>query len=164
MNVLLEESKSGILIESLISPIQKNELPLKKDGWQFTWKKLGQIEGAECYKLTKISTPNVVEGMLMLTLVNEEMLYMNNIEVAPHNFGSNGKYERVAASLLAFACYKSFDVGQNHYLGFLSFESKTQLMELYQNKYGATHAMGQKMFFDQNAGKALIKKYLAIEI
>ena len=164
MNVLLEESKSGILIEAFVSVAQKNELPLKKDGWQFNWKKLGQIKDAECYKLTKMNTPDVVEGMLVLTLVNEEMLYMNNIEVAPHNFGSNGKYNRVAASLLAFACYKSFDLGRNNYLGFLSFESKTQLMKLYQNKYGATHAMGQKMFFDQNAGKALIKKYLAIEI
>ena len=164
MNVLLEDAKSGNLIDSIISIARKNELPLKKDGWQFTWKKLGQIENTACYKLTTIKTPDVVEGMLMLTLVNEEMLYMNNIEVAPHNYGSNGRYERVAAALLAFACYKSFEIGRNHYQGFLAFESKTQLIELYQNKYGATHAIGQKMFFDPSVGKTLIKEYLALEI
>jgi len=53
-------------------------------------------------------------------------------------------------------------MGKGNYLGFLSFDSKTELIELYQNKYGATFAMGNKMFFDPEAGKKLMKKYLGI--
>lgn len=164
MRVNLKEVESGELIEGLITKASKAELPAKRDGWQFTWKKLGKTEGAEFYKLSTVAAPKVVEGILMLTLINEEMLYMNNIEVAPQNFGREAKYENVAGGLLAFGCYKSFEEGKNYYLGYLSFESKTQLMKLYQNKYGATVAMGQKMFFDPDAGKALMKKYLTIKL
>lgn len=163
MKVLLEEVTSGELIEALISEASRNELPLRKDGWQFTWQQLSKTEGADCYKLTRLDTPEKIEGVLMLTLLNAEMLYMNNIEVAPHNFGTNSRYANVAGSLLAFACYKSFEQGQNYYIGYLSFDSKTKLVRLYQEKYGAKLAMGQKMYFDPEAGKRLMRKYLNIE-
>jgi hypothetical protein len=65
--------------------------------------------------------------------------------------------------LLAFACYKSFELGRGHYVGFLSFESKTKLMKLYQEKYGAIAAMGQKMFFDPEGGKKLMRMYLKMD-
>lgn len=164
MKVYLEEVSSGEQIEAVISKAFKKEMPLVRDKWQFNWKQLSKEDGAQIYKLTKIDSPNELEGLLMLTLINEEMLYMNNIEVAPQNYGADGKYNNVAGSLLAFACYKSFELGKNYYLGFLSFESKTRLIELYEEKYGATYAMGQKMFFDPKAGKDLMKKYLIIEI
>ncbi|MEZ5039936.1 MAG: hypothetical protein R2828_08590 [Saprospiraceae bacterium] len=164
MKVYLEEVASGEMIEALISKASSNEMPLRKDGWQFTWRQLSKTEGVDFYKLTKLGTPKEIEGILMLTLLNEEMFYMNNIEVAPHNYGSKGKYANVAGNLLAFACYKSFEQGKNYYLGYLSFDSKTSLINLYQEKYGATLAMGQKMFFDPEAGKKLMKKYLKIEI
>lgn len=163
MKVYLTEVQSGELVEAIISKALNNEIPLRKNGWKFNWPQLSQTEGAEFYKLTKIDTPSEVEGMLMLSLMNEEMLFMNNIEVSPRNYGSKGKYENVAGSLLAFACYKSFELGKTYYLGYLSFDSKTELIELYQHKYGATFAMGQKMYFDPAAGKRLMKKYLRIE-
>ena len=28
----------------------------------------------------------------MLTIVNDEMVYMNGIELAPHNYGSKGSF------------------------------------------------------------------------
>lgn len=96
----------------------------------------------------------------MLTLMNNEMLYMNNIEVAPHNLGSTGAYDNVAGCLIAFGCLKSFELGSNHYTGYLTFESKTALIPLYQKKYGATLAMGQKMYIAPQAGLTLIKKFL----
>lgn len=162
MKVRLNEVDTGDIIEAVILKAEKKDLPMKKDGWQFAWRSLGQIEGAQFYKLTTINTAHRIEGMLMLTLINDEMLYMNNIEVASHNYGSSGKYENVAGSLLGFACYQSFKQGKNDYLGFLSFESKTQLIKLYADKYGATIAIGQRMFFDSKAGKALMDKYLSI--
>jgi hypothetical protein len=65
--------------------------------------------------------------------------------------------------LIAFACKKSFELGKGHYLGFLSFDSKTELISLYQDKYGATWAMGQKMFIGPANGKKLMEKYLGIK-
>ena len=92
--------------------------------------------------------------------MNDEMLYMNTIEVAPHNYGSNGKYENVAGCLIAFGCLKSFELGKNHYEGYLTFESKTELIQFYQKKYGASIAAGQRMFINPKAGLNLIEKYL----
>jgi hypothetical protein len=137
-------------------------MPLKKDGWQFTWKKLAKIEGAQFYKITLKDSPSKLEGLLMITLINDEMLYMNNLELAPHNYGSKGKYENVAGCLIAFACKKSFELGRGNYLGFLSFDSKTELISLYEEKYGAILAMGQKMFIDPGQGRKLMEKYLNI--
>jgi hypothetical protein len=137
-------------------------MPLKKDGWQFTWKKLAKIEGAQFYKITLKDSPSKLEGLLMITLINDEMLYMNNLELAPHNYGSKGKYENVAGCLIAFACKKSFELGRGNYLGFLSFDSKTELISLYEEKYGAIWAMGQKMFIDPGQGRKLMEKYLNI--
>lgn len=92
------------------------------------------------------------------------MVFMDNVEVAPHNFGKNKKYDFVAGCLISFACLESFEKGQNNYKGFLSFESKTELIPYYAKKYGAMLALGQRMFIDPEAGKVLIKKYLNIDI
>ena len=160
MKVQLVEVSSGKLVDALIVRCTTSDLPMKKGGWQFTWRRLGKTEGAEFYKIVTVSAPETIEGVLMVTLLNDGMLYMNNIEVAPHNYGEDGRYDRVAGCLIAFGCYKSFEVGRGHYIGYLTFESKTQLIELYQNKYRATLAMGQKMFIDPDAGRVLMKAYL----
>ena len=162
MKIQLKEVETGNLYEGQILESFPKEMPLKKDGWQFTWKKLAKVEGAQFYKITLKDSPKTIEGLLMITLINDEMVYMNNIEVAPHNYGSKGKYENVAGCLIAFASKKSFEIGRGNYLGFLSFDSKTQLISLYQEKYGATWAMGQKMFIDPIEGRKLMEKYLNI--
>lgn len=164
MKIALKEVETGKLFEALVLPAEKTEMPLKKDGWRFTWRELVKTEGAFFYKVVLEGAPTQVEGMLMLTLINEEMLFMNNIEVAPHNYGSKGRFDNIAGSLIAFGCKKSFELGKGHYLGFLAFESKTELIPLYEEKYGATWAMGQKMFIDPEAGKKLMEKYLNIKI
>jgi hypothetical protein len=162
MEIHLKEVSSGKLYEAQILESFPGEMPLKKDGWQFTWKKLAKIEGAQFYKITLKDSPSKLEGLLMITLINDEMLYMNNLELAPHNYGSKGKYENVAGCLIAFACKKSFELGRGNYLGFLSFDSKTELISLYEEKYGAIWAMGQKMFIDPGQGRKLMEKYLNI--
>ena len=135
-------------------------MPVKKDGWQFTWRTLYKTEGAEFYKLSLLSESTKVEGILMLSVMYDEMLYMNNIEIAPHNLGSNGKFDNVAGCLIAYGCLKSFEMGKNTYKGYLTFESKTKLIPLYQKKYGATLAVGQRMFIEPDVGLELIEKYL----
>lgn len=150
--------------KALIVPALKKDMPLKKDGWLFNWKSIAKTDGALLYKITLETDKSATQGMLMLMLVNKEMLFMNNIEVAPHNFGTNGQFDKVAGCLIAFASYKSFELGKGNYQGYLLFESKTALLDLYQSKYGATVAMGQRMFIDKEQGKKLIKQYLNLDI
>ena len=51
-------------------------------------------------------------------------------------------------------------MGKGHFIGFLVFDSKTKLISLYENKYGATRIGGQRMYIDPKAGRKLIKQYL----
>ena len=146
-------------VDAIIEKATRRDMPLKKNGWQFTWRTLYKTEGAVFYKL-KLKNDEAIQGMLMLSLMNDEMLYMNNIEIAPHNYGSKGKYKNVAGCLIAYGCLKSFEIGQNYYKGYLTFQSKTKLIPLYEKKYGATLAMGQRMYIEPKAGLELIEKYL----
>lgn len=163
MEVKLLEVKTKRIRNAMIERVTSKEMPFKKDGWQFTWRRLANIEGSIFFKCVLLDEPLSVQGLVMLTLMNGEMLFMNNIEVAPNNLGSNGQYDRVAGALIAFACMQSFNLGKGKYAGFLAFESKTALIALYQEKYGATLAMGQKMFIDPENGQKLMKEYLNIK-
>ncbi|MGB1242626.1 MAG: hypothetical protein ACPG49_08895 [Chitinophagales bacterium] len=161
MDLSLKEIATGETYEGQILESIPKKMPFKKDGWNFAWKKLAQTNTESLFfKLSLKNSPKIIEGLL--TLVNDEMVYMDNVELAPHNYGSKGKYDHVAGSLIAFACNKSFELGEGHYVGFLSFDSKTQLISLYQEKYGAKMAIGRKMYIDNQTGTELIQKYLTI--
>lgn len=162
VDILETRTKKEKLAE-ITSAILK-EMPKKKNGWNFTWRTLFKVEGNEVYKLTLQENHSEIEGMLMLTLMNDEMVYMNTIEVAPHNHGSKGKYDNVAGCLIAYACLRSFELGKNNYEGFLTFESKTELIELYHDRYGATLAAGQRMFIEPEISLELIEKYLKLKL
>lgn len=164
MEIALIEKSTGAKKIAIIKLIKKEELPLKKNGWNFNWKTLFKIEGSELFKVSLQDTPNQIEGIVMLTLLNDEMLFMNNIEIAPHNIGNNKKYTNAAGILLAFACKQSFEKGKGNYRGFLPFDSKTELVDLYCKKHGASLAMGHKLFFHPEAGKILMEKHLEISI
>ncbi|MCB0521234.1 MAG: hypothetical protein H6577_14850 [Lewinellaceae bacterium] len=146
---------------ALISEVGYSDMPLKKDGWNFNWRQLYRKEGdGMFFKLTLENTPEKAEGMVKLTLTEFGMLVLDCIEVAPSNYGRKGKYDLVAACLLAYSCLMSTKYGKNEYQSYLSFESKTVLIELYIKKYGATQAWGQKMYFSPEAGNKLINNYL----
>jgi hypothetical protein len=83
------------------------------------------------FALSIRATPNQIEGMLMLEIQLGEMIYMSNVEIAPENIGKEGRYRNIAGCLLAYACSVSFTHGKGHYHGYLSFTSKTELIELY---------------------------------
>ena len=111
------------------------------------------------YVIRLKDNPQSVEGILQLRIEND-MLIMDVIEIAPHNFGtSNKRFDFVAGCLIAFACRESFKI-EGDYKGFLTFTSKTNLIEWYKNKYGAKQALGQRMYIDDSMGLKLIEKYL----
>lgn len=163
MKVLIEETATKQLVEAEILPATKLGMPLKKDGWQFNWRELArQNKEAMFFKLIRKEAPFEIEGMLMIKLENDEMLAMKNVEVSPSNLGQNGKFDRVAGCLIAYACHKSHELASGNYKGFLTFESKTKLIPLYIKKYKATQALGQKMFITDSNGNKLIEEYLGL--
>ncbi len=160
MNISVIELKSGLNISGKIEMAKRNDMPLKKNGWNFSWRKLFKVEGAELYKISLEKEPQIIQGILMVTLMFDEMLYMNNIEIAPHNIGSKGKYAHIAGCLIAYGCLLSFEYGKGGYKGYLTFESKTELIPLYIERYGAMQVSGQRMFIAPKIGLKLIDKYL----
>lgn len=137
----------------------KGTMPLKKDGWNFDWNRLINERNTKTYILKLKDKIESIEGILQLR-TEEDMLIMDVIEIAPHNIGStNKKFDFVAGSLIAFACRESFNI-QGVYKGFLTFTSKTNLIEWYKKQYGATQALGNRMYIDDSAGSKLMEKYL----
>ena len=146
-------------MKSEIVPIEKGTAPLKKDGWNFNWRQLIKEESGEIHILRTLNSPNQIEGALCLKY-EYGMLIMDILELAPHNIGKeNKRYDYVAGCLIAFACRESFKV-EGNYKGFLTFVSKTNLIELYTTKYRAELALGQRMFIDWENGEKLIEEYL----
>lgn len=160
MEVELLNTHTNQPAPGMILLANKQDMPPKRAGWKFSWKKLYGIEGASYYKLCLSAQLNEIQGLMMLSLMNQELLHLNNLEVAPHNYGRQGEYDYVAGALLAYGCFLSFELCKGNYNGFLSFDSKTKLIPLYQNKYGAVHIMGQKMYLDPEGGRRLMKQYL----
>lgn len=147
------------LVKAEIVPVESNEAPLKKDGWNFNWRQLIHEQNSKTFFLKSVEPTRNIEGAIQLKIENE-MLIMNVLELAPHNIGSkNKKFDYVAGCLIAFACRESFRL-DGDYKGFLTFVSKSNLIKWYANKYGATLALGQRMFIDEKNSINLIKTYL----
>lgn len=150
--------RNNKLIEAEIV-LASGKMPLKKDGWNFDWNKLVKEKNTQTYVLRLKDETQCIEGVLQLRLEND-MLIMDVIEIAPHNVGSsNKKFDFVAGCLIAFGCRESFKI-EGIYKGFLTFTSKTDLIDWYKINYGATQVLGQRMFIDDSIGLQLIKKYL----
>ena len=127
----------------------------KSRGWLFNWKyEFNQLD-REVYKLTIVDNEAIIQGLISLA-VKPDHVYMYLLESAPFNVGRNKVYEGVPGNLVAFACKLSFQRGGE---GFVSFESKTQLIEHYTRTLGAYHFGGQLMVIDSIASKKLVDKY-----
>jgi len=157
--IYILDTINGELIESEIVPMDKKTIPLKKDGWSFNWRQLSSEENTRAYVLRTLNSPDQTEGAVCLRF-KHDMLIMDALELAQYNIGQkNKRYDYVAGCLIAFGCRESFKV-KSDYKGFLTFVSKTNLINWYAEKYGTKLALGQRMFIDWENGERLIEKYL----
>lgn len=148
---------SGDSFRTEISLLTKSDLKniTKKAGWLFDWKyEFGRLD-REVYKLTIVDNMDIIQGLISLT-IKPDHVYMFLLESAPFNLGKNKIYEGVPGNLVAFACKLSFQRGGE---GFVSFESKTKLIEHYTNTLGAFHFGGGLMVIDTEAAEKLVSKY-----
>jgi hypothetical protein len=128
---------------------------IDKNGWFFNWQNEYKLTDRQVFKLTILNNPEIIQGLLSISDYNDHY-YLHLIESSPFNLGKKKLYEGVPGNLFAFTCKTSWEKG---YQGFVSFTSKTKLINHYESTLGATHIGGHKMvIFPQEALK-LIKKY-----
>ncbi|MEI6408893.1 MAG: hypothetical protein WCR52_05900 [Bacteroidota bacterium] len=130
----------------------------KSSGWAFDWKAELKMSDRSVYKLTIVDNPNIIQGLASVSDYLDHF-YLHLVESAPFNRGRKKLYAGVPGNLFAFACKLSLDKG---YQGFVTFQSKTKLIEHYENAIGATHVGGHKMIIFPNAALKLIKQYFKI--
>ncbi|NNV55879.1 hypothetical protein [Limnovirga soli] len=153
----IENVKSGDSFPTEISLLTKAEVKrlTKKNNWQFNWVNELKIPTREVYKLTISNNPAIIQGVISLE-VKTDHVYMHLIESAPFNIGKNKTYLGVPGNLVAFACKLSFQRGGE---GYVSFLSKTKLIEHYEKSLGAIHFGGHNMVITTEVALILTNKY-----
>jgi hypothetical protein len=127
----------------------------KKNRWHFNWSDEFKDPDRTVYKLVIVNNVDIIQGLISLTPEHDNV-FMHLIETAPFNFGKNKMYEGVPGNLVAFACRQSFFRGTE---GYISFRSKTKLIDHYTETLGAIHYGGHLMIINTDAALKLIEKY-----
>ena len=153
----IQNTISGDSFPTEVSRLTKVDLKQVaiKNGWEFNWKTELNDNTREVYKLTISNNPNIIQGILSLT-IEPDHVYMDLLESAPFNRGKNKLYEGVPGNLVAYACKVSF---QNGFDGYLSFTAKTKLIDHYVKTLGAYHFGGHLMIINTIAANKLIDQY-----
>jgi len=148
---------SGDSFPTEVSLLVKSDLKdiTKKRGWIFDWISELKSTDREVYKLTITNNLNVIQGLTSLTVKADHVL-IHLIENAPFNRGKDKLYEGVPGNLVAFACRLSFQRGHD---GFVSFHSKTNLVNHYIKTLGALHHRNHLMVIETDAATNLVNKY-----
>jgi len=153
----VENVITGDKFHTDVSLIEKNELKLitRKNGWLFNWKNEYKQPDRDIYKLTIVGNPDVIQGLISIT-EREDHIHLHLIESAPFNLGRDKVYLGVPGNLVAFVCRISFHRGFD---GYVSFTSKSKLIEHYEKTLGAININGQLMVINTVAALKLIDKY-----
>lgn len=151
---------SGDSFPTDVHPVKKADLKnvTKKNGWFFNWANELQLSDRQVYKLTIRNNPEIIQGLLSISDYHDHY-YLHLVESAPFNLGKSKLYEGVPGNLFAFTCKLSWDKG---YQGFVSFTSKTKLIDHYQKMLGASHIGGHKMIIFPKEALQLIRKYFPV--
>lgn len=158
--MIILSSKGNLKVRCHIVLISKEFVPKKKNGWLFNWLKAYKSKPKTLFALVEKNSRKV-HGVIQL-VNNQGMLIMELIELAPFNIGSKKEYKNVAGCLIAFGCKEALKL-ETAYKGYLTFVSKTTLIELYKSKYYATQTIGNRMYIDPLSGEKLINTYLKDE-
>jgi len=153
----IENVQSGDSFQTEISLLTTTELKdiTKRNGWRFNWSNEIKQPERDIFKLTIANNPNIIQGIISLE-VKPDHVYMHLIESASFNIGKHKTYFGVPANLVAFACKLSFQRGAE---GYVSFISKTKLIDHYIESLGAVHFGGHLMVITTPVALKLINKY-----
>ncbi|HEY4285748.1 MAG TPA: hypothetical protein VGN00_01500 [Puia sp.] len=128
---------------------------IKKTDWLFDWKLEIKDKSKEVFKLSTVNNPSVIQGLISIEKKLDH-IFMHLVESAIFNRGKEKMYLGIPGNLVAFACKISNERG---YEGFVAFDSKTVLINHYQETLGAIQLRGQRMYLDDKAAQKLIYQY-----
>lgn len=153
----IENAFSGDRFQTELSPIEKPELKavVKGNGWLFNWKYEFEQKERRIFKLTIVENSDIIQGLVSFSIETDHV-YMHLIESAPFNKGKNKIYIGIPGNLIAYLCKVSREYGHE---GFVSFLSKTKLIDHYERTLGAVHIGGHKMVIFPKEAHQLIKRY-----
>jgi hypothetical protein len=155
----IENSISGDVFDTeIILLTSKNKRQIKKAEWLFDWNREIDKSDRQVFKLVIRNNETVIQGLISISDYKDH-IYMHLIESAKFNKGKTKIYLGVPGNLVAFACKYSFDKG---YDGYIAFDSKTKLIQHYQDSLGAKWFKGTRMYIDSTAAKKLIGQYFKI--
>ena len=150
-NAITGDSFKTEILEVTVKDIKS----LKESEWFFDWKAEAKGANNTVYKLVIVDNPTIIQGLISLQDRGDH-IFMPLIESNKFNKGAKKVYLGVPGNLVAFACKLSFDKG---YGGYVSFESKTKLIEHYQKTLGAHVLFGNIMAIDTKAANKLVQQY-----
>jgi hypothetical protein len=152
----IENAISGDSFKTQIILLSTKDIRgIKKDDWLFDWKAEAKDKERAVYKLVIANNLEIIQGLISLQDKGDHV-FMHLIESNKFNRGMKKLYIGVPGNLVAFACKLSFDKG---YEGFISFESKTKLMQHYHETLGAYILFGNMMALDTKAAAQLVNQY-----
>ncbi|NML22790.1 hypothetical protein HHL16_18035 [Pseudoflavitalea sp. G-6-1-2] len=131
------EVKSGKKFETEISRVTNADLKtvLKKNGWNFNWRKEFNDPEKQVYKLKAEEGDDRIQGLISVIPRPENLAYeMILVETAPHNFGRRKLYDGVLGNLVAYVCKMSFEM---KFGGVVYFIPKNSLIQHYRVKLRA---------------------------
>jgi len=145
---------TGEHIPAAVSKIDLKEIALinKSKRFDFNWnaEKLNDV-----YKL---AAEGISEPLGLMSLVDRPEDFATEIRliaVSKDNKGKERRYDRIAGSMIAFACKESFAAGYN---GFICLKPKTLIKDHYREKY---NLQSTKLFLVSEGSNSLdlIKAY-----
>lgn len=155
----IENVKSGENFRTQILPFSPNDKGFSKGKWKFDWISESMETNRRIFKLVTLENPLIIHGLISVE-DKRDLIYMHLIENAKFNKGKEKAYLGVAGNLVAYACKLSFEM---NYDGFISFTSKSKLIEHYKKSLGAKVFMGNLMIIDSHESYRLFKRYFPDE-
>jgi len=155
----IENSVTGDVFDTeIILLTTKEKKQIVRANWLFDWSKEIEKPDRQVFKLVIRDNETIIQGLISLSDFKDH-IYMHLIESAKFNKGKAKIYIGVPGNLVAFACKFSFD---NGYDGYVAFDSKTKLIQHYQDSLGARWFKGTRMYIDSIVAKKLIAQYFKI--
>jgi hypothetical protein len=153
----IENTISGDSFDTVVNLVSKDEIKQikKSNGWQFDWNFEMKQTDRIVYKLTIKNNLSIIQGLISISDFKDH-IFLHLIESVPFNQGKRKLYKGVPGNLVAFICKESLEKG---YEGFVSFISKTKLIEHYEQTLGAVHVGGHKMVIFPKEALKLIGMY-----
>jgi len=155
----LRQITSGLSIAADIAAVVDKDYKFlgSSKNFEFAWHK---EKGHEVYKVFLLDDDKDILGVMSLIDVpDEDRVHLNLIEISKKHQGKAKQIDNIAGCLIAFAADIAFQRG---YLGFVSLLPKTQLVDLYQKKYGF-RPYGMFLGIEAQSSDQLITKYLSNE-